>query len=144
MPRLIEQTLLTGDHEVEVLSEASDFLLICQANASLNGPHGCQYQLDVTTFVPIASFPMFVAERNLVLWNIVADAEALKADGVKEITLLGQNVNSYGRDLYGEPRFADLLLRSIAATGIERTVLLPLIPKISTTMSSRLLANLTI
>lgn len=48
--------------------------------------------------------------------DIVADAESLKADGVKEITLLGQNVNSYGRDLYGEPRFADLL-RSIAATG---------------------------
>ncbi len=85
-------------------------LLICQANASLNGPHGCQYQLDVTTFVPIASF-LYVRgrEKSRPMEDIVADAEALKADGVKEITLLGQNVNSYGRDLYGEPRFADLL-----------------------------------
>ena len=58
-------------------------------------------------------------EKSRPMEDIVADAEALKDDGVKEITLLGQNVNSYGRDLYGEPRFADLL-RSIAATGIER------------------------
>jgi len=33
--------------------------------------------------------------------------------------LLGQNVNSYGRDLYGEPRF-DRVLRAVAATGIAR------------------------
>lgn len=38
---------------------------------------------------------------------------------MKEITLLGQNVNSYGRDLYGKPRFADVL-EAVADTGIER------------------------
>ena len=37
----------------------------------------------------------------------------------KEITLLGQNVNSYGRDLYGKPRFADIL-DAVDQTGIER------------------------
>jgi tRNA-2-methylthio-N6-dimethylallyladenosine synthase len=35
------------------------------------------------------------------------------------VTLLGQNVNSYGRDIYGEPRFAEVL-RAVAATGIAR------------------------
>jgi tRNA-2-methylthio-N6-dimethylallyladenosine synthase len=40
------------------------------------------------------------------------------ADGVVEVTLLGQNVNSYGRDLYGRPRFAELL-RAVATTGVE-------------------------
>ena len=34
-------------------------------------------------------------------------------------TLLGQNVNSYGRDLYGKPRFADIL-DAVDQTGIER------------------------
>ena len=38
---------------------------------------------------------------------------------MKEITLLGQNVNSYGRDLYGKPRFADIL-DAVDQTGIER------------------------
>ena len=38
---------------------------------------------------------------------------------MQEITLLGQNVNSYGRDLYGSPRFAELL-ESLDKTGIKR------------------------
>jgi tRNA-2-methylthio-N6-dimethylallyladenosine synthase len=45
--------------------------------------------------------------------ELVAEAEALAADGVREVTLLGQNVNSYGRDLPGESRigFSELLAR---------------------------------
>ena len=51
--------------------------------------------------------------------DVVAEVKALVADGVREVCLLGQNVNSYGRDRYGEPRFAELL-RAVAATGVER------------------------
>jgi tRNA-2-methylthio-N6-dimethylallyladenosine synthase len=58
-------------------------------------------------------------ERSRSREDIVAEAERLVADGVVEITLLGQNVNSYGRDRYGEPRFAEVL-RAVAATGIRR------------------------
>lgn len=51
--------------------------------------------------------------------QIVQRARDYVADGVKEITLLGQNVNSYGRDLYGEPRFAEVL-DAVSESGIER------------------------
>jgi tRNA-2-methylthio-N6-dimethylallyladenosine synthase len=51
-----------------------------------------------------------------------AEVEGLAADGVREVTLLGQNVNSYGRDLPREDRttFAELLGRIDAIDGIER------------------------
>ena len=51
----------------------------------------------------------------------MAEVERLAADGVREVTLLGQNVNSYGRDL-GERRisFAELLARVDAVDGVER------------------------
>ncbi|MCL4515209.1 MAG: tRNA (N6-isopentenyl adenosine(37)-C2)-methylthiotransferase MiaB [Firmicutes bacterium] len=54
--------------------------------------------------------------------QILAEVTALGEDGCKEITLLGQNVNSYGRDLPADRRvdFADLLRRLNPVPGIER------------------------
>ena len=54
--------------------------------------------------------------------DIVAEVEALASEGVTEVTLLGQNVNSYGRDGAGQPRplFAPLLRRVAAVEGIRR------------------------
>jgi tRNA-2-methylthio-N6-dimethylallyladenosine synthase len=57
------------------------------------------------------------------LGDIVREVEGLAADGVREITLLGQNVNSYGRDLGAgqyRPQFADLLRALDAVGGIDR------------------------
>jgi tRNA-2-methylthio-N6-dimethylallyladenosine synthase len=54
--------------------------------------------------------------------ELVAEVERLAADGVREVTLLGQNVNSYGRDLPKDERvtFAELLAMVDAVDGIER------------------------
>ena len=48
-------------------------------------------------------------ERSRLPENIVAEAKALVEAGYKDITLLGQNVNSYGKDLPGGIDFADLI-----------------------------------
>jgi tRNA-2-methylthio-N6-dimethylallyladenosine synthase len=55
--------------------------------------------------------------------ELVAEVEGMAADGVREVTLLGQNVNSYGRDLRvaGRPAsFSELLGAVDAIDGIER------------------------
>jgi tRNA-2-methylthio-N6-dimethylallyladenosine synthase len=57
------------------------------------------------------------------LGDIAHEVEQLAATGVSEVTLLGQNVNSYGRDLgrgQYRPRFADLLRTVDAVDGIRR------------------------
>jgi tRNA-2-methylthio-N6-dimethylallyladenosine synthase len=61
-------------------------------------------------------------ERSRPPGDVVAEVEALVADGVREVTLLGQNVNSYGRDLPREGRatFADLLREVAAVDGLWR------------------------
>jgi tRNA-2-methylthio-N6-dimethylallyladenosine synthase len=50
--------------------------------------------------------------------DVLAEVTQLAAQGVKEVTLLGQNVNSYGRDL--QTSFAQLLRAVDAVDGIER------------------------
>ncbi len=67
-------------------------------------------------------------ERSRAIEDILAEAERLIADGVVEITLLGQNVNSYCRDRYGHPRFAEVL-RRVATTGVRRLRFLTSHPK---------------
>ena len=55
--------------------------------------------------------------------DIIDEVRGLAADGVVEVTLLGQNVNSYGRDLDlngRKPLFADLLRRVGEVEGIRR------------------------
>jgi tRNA-2-methylthio-N6-dimethylallyladenosine synthase len=59
-------------------------------------------------------------EASRPLGELVVEAQAMAADGVREVTLLGQNVNSYGRDLPQRPTFAGLLAAIDAVDGIER------------------------
>ena len=51
--------------------------------------------------------------------EILKEVEQLKAQGYKEITLLGQNVNAYGKEYEDEISFAELL-RKVSDIGIER------------------------
>ena len=51
--------------------------------------------------------------------DIVEEVKKLVSDGYKEVTLLGQNVNAYGKDLYKDYDLSNLL-SDVSDTGIER------------------------
>jgi tRNA-2-methylthio-N6-dimethylallyladenosine synthase len=71
--------------------------------------------------VPLVRGP----QRSRALEDVLAEVGALAANGVVEVVLLGQNVNTYGRDLtvpgsFPRPRFAELLRAVDAVGGIRR------------------------
>jgi tRNA-2-methylthio-N6-dimethylallyladenosine synthase len=60
------------------------------------------------------------AERDRRPGDVLAEVRALVADGVIEVTLLGQNVNTYGVEFGDRGAFADLLRACGAVPGLER------------------------
>lgn len=68
-------------------------------------------------------------ERSRLPEDIIHEIEALVADGVLEITLLGQNVNSYGTTLDQPMSFAKLLQRIEKIEGLKRLRFMTAHPK---------------
>ena len=98
-------------------------------------PEGCIGPLtatpDVTTFIPIShgcdkmcSFCIIPYRRgrdvSRPVEEIVRESELLAERGVREVTLLGQNVDSYGHDLPDDPDLGDLLVEINDIEGLER------------------------
>ena len=59
------------------------------------------------------------SQRSRKKEDILNEVKSLKESGYKEITLLGQNVNAYGKDIYGDYNLANLL-SDVSDIGIER------------------------
>lgn len=120
LPQLLERVLTFGGHQVEVKEESTQF----PTDLPSDREHAWAAWLPITigcnNFCTYCIVPYVRGrEKSRSLEDIISEAKALVDSGVKEITLLGQNVNSYGRDLYGEPRFAKAL-DAVHESGIER------------------------
>ncbi|MBC2581367.1 tRNA (N6-isopentenyl adenosine(37)-C2)-methylthiotransferase MiaB [Clostridium sp. DJ247] len=68
-------------------------------------------------------------ERSRKPEDIISEIEDLVSKGYKEVTLLGQNVNSYGKDLVPKLSFAELLRKINEVTGLERVRFMTSHPK---------------
>jgi len=79
-------------------------------------------------------------ERSRPMVEILDEVRELVQRGVKEVTLLGQNVDSYGHDLPDKPDLADLLKELNAVDGLLRIRFLTNHPK---DMSSQLITAIT-
>lgn len=68
-------------------------------------------------------------ERSRASAEIIKEIEGMVAEGYKEVTLLGQNVNSYGKGLEENINFAELLRRINKIDGLERVRFMTSHPK---------------
>lgn len=120
LPRLLETAIQEKRQTVEVLDSSDDFSTSLPTERENAWAAWLPITIGCNNFCSYCIVPYVRGrEKSRTMEDILKEANSYVAAGVKEITLLGQNVNSYGRDLYGQPRFAELL-REVDKTGIER------------------------
>ena len=120
LPNIIDKAIVENKQQIEVLSRESDLvegLPVIRANnykAYVNIIYGCN-KFCTYCIVPYTRG----RERSRQKEDILKEVEELVKDGYKEVTLLGQNVNAYGKDLYDDYNLANLL-EDVAKMGIPR------------------------
>lgn len=120
LPILLHQTMLSKERMIEVFSDEGDVIenlpvkRFGNHKAWVNIMYGCD-KFCTYCIVPYTRGK----ERSRLVEDILEEVQSLKDAGYKEVTLLGQNVNSYGKDLEFAGGFS-YLLKEVANIGIER------------------------
>lgn len=121
LPELVATRMESGETVYDIWQEQKEVVEDLPAirhfpyKASVNIMFGCN------NFCSYCIVPYVRGrERSRTPEDILAEVRKLAADGVKEVMLLGQNVNSYGKNLEEPISFAELLRRVNEVEGIER------------------------
>ena len=120
LPEILNKAMHKDKIEVDVYSCEGDIIEDMPAKrdskykAFVNIMYGCD-KFCTYCIVPYTRGK----QRSRRFGDIIREVKSLKDNGYKEVTLLGQNVNAYGKDLNLEYDMSDLL-EEVAKTGIER------------------------
>ena len=120
LPKILDKAIEENSQQIEVYSREGDLyegLPVVRTNnykAYVNIIYGCD-KFCTYCIVPYTRG----RERSREKEDILKEVDELIESGYKEITLLGQNVNAYGKDLYDDYNLGDLL-EDIAKKDIPR------------------------
>ena len=120
LPEILDQAIEENKQQIEVFSREGDLyegLPVIRTNsfkAYVNIIYGCD-KFCTYCIVPYTRG----RERSREKEDILKEIDELIQDGYQEVTLLGQNVNAYGKDLYDNYNLVDLL-EEIAKKDIPR------------------------
>lgn len=120
LPNIIEKTYNSDSQQIEVFScegQIIENIPVKRENkykAWVNIMYGCD-KFCTYCIVPYTRGK----QRSRMPFHIICEVQKLVSDGYKEVTLLGQNVNAYGKDLDIDYTMANLL-EDVAKTGIDR------------------------
>ncbi|QRG87119.1 tRNA (N6-isopentenyl adenosine(37)-C2)-methylthiotransferase MiaB [Bulleidia sp. zg-1006] len=119
-PSLLQEVMLKKIQKVEVYSQEGEVVEALPVKRSMSAKGFVNIMYGCDKFCTYCIVPYTRGkERSRRMKDILDEVLDLKQSGRKEVVLLGQNVNAYGKDLHMEDGFTDLL-RAVSDTGIER------------------------
>lgn len=120
LPNLLKHAALSNEFSLELYDESADFPTGLPIKRQQKWAAWLPITIGCDNFCSYCIVPYVRGrEKSRPIEEVIREAERYIDEGVKEITLLGQNVNSYGRDLYGSPRFYEVLDR-VSGLGVDR------------------------
>ena len=110
LPGLIQSAVEKGSSQVSILEAGEEFPTSLPTVREHSWAAWLPIMIGCNNFCTYCIVPYVRGrEKSRTMEDILEEAARYRSEGVLELTLLGQNVNSYGRDLFGEARFAELL-----------------------------------
>ncbi|MFJ9778162.1 tRNA (N6-isopentenyl adenosine(37)-C2)-methylthiotransferase MiaB [Amycolatopsis sp. NPDC101161] len=121
LPTLLERARHNAEAEVEILESLETFPSTLPAKRESSYASWVSVSVGCNNTCTFCIVPALRGkERDRRPGEILAEVEALVAEGVLEVTLLGQNVNSYGVEFGDRLAFGKLLRATGAIDGLER------------------------
>ncbi|MBR4469728.1 MAG: tRNA (N6-isopentenyl adenosine(37)-C2)-methylthiotransferase MiaB [Erysipelotrichaceae bacterium] len=120
LPKLLYEVISTKQRKIEVFSKMGEIIESVPVTRFMTHKAWVNIMYGCNKFCSYCIVPYTRGkERSRYKEDIIYEVEQLVKDGYKEICLLGQNVNAYGKDLGINYTFGNLL-NDVAKTGIRR------------------------